>query len=229
MSIHPATDFVRAGEYDTLVATMPCRFDAKVRFDTLLAHDVLFAPSITGEVLVSKTATIRCSHDVRVKRVLGSGQLHVDGDLICDSLTFNGVVRCSGVIRCAGDLVVNGMLLNTRQVDADTVRVSGQMKAATVRARLFRLRPLHSGLTNRFRMDGFDGVSTVNHVIADDIEARGLVCRALHAEQATLVDGCRIENVTCERTLISDSSSSLLLVGGGHRLERRESVVEHRV
>ncbi|OZG62377.1 hypothetical protein BLEM_0923 [Bifidobacterium lemurum] len=225
MSIHSATDFVRMGEYDTVVTTMPCRFDAHVRFGTLLAHDILFAPSITGEVVVSKTAAISCSHDMRVGKVRGSGQLNVDGDLICDSLTFNGMVRCSGVIRCAGDLVVNGLLLNSRHVDADTVRVSGMLRASTVRARRLRLRPLRSGLVDRFRMDGFDGASTANQVIADEIEARGLVCKALRAEQATLIDGCRIENVTCERALTSDRSSSLLLVGGNHRTGCREPVV----
>lgn len=222
MSIHSATDFVRTGEYDTVVAAMPCRFDAHVRFDTLLAHDVLFAPSITGDEVVSKTATITCAHDMRVGKVRGSGQLNVDGDLICDSLTFNGMVRCSGTIRCAGELIINGMLLNSHQVNADVMRISGMMKASTVRARQLRLRPLRSGLVDRFRMSGFDGDNTAKQVIADEIEAHRLVCRALHAEQATLIDGCRIENVTCERALTSDSSSSLLLVGGNHRIARRE-------
>ena len=221
MDIHSDTGVIGSGDYDTVVAETFCRLDDNVRFGTLLARGDLSASDITGGRLVSQAAHISCARDLLVHQVHGSGRLDVTGDIICDSLSFDGTVRCAGRIRCSGDLTVHGTLVNTHQVSADTMRVDGVVTAAEVRARLLRLHPLISGILSRFDMDEFDGGRIASKVIADEVDAQGLVCRALSAERATLVDGCHIDAVTCENELTSDDSSRLMLIGGNCRHTRR--------
>lgn len=203
---------ISAGRYDTVVVNGDARMEPDVAFGLLrLRSGTLTATRLRGGVLEC-AGVVRCSQDMVVGHVRGHGILLVDGDLVCRTMRFVGTLRCRGSIRCAADLHVDGRLEDRRDIEARNMTLVGVLDAGDLRTGALALSPFEGHLLRRLGMTEYLGGSRARTVRAANVEASGLTCRSIMADQVTLRDGSQAGRVLFTRDLSLDASSDVALM-----------------
>ena len=81
------------GVYGTIGVDQRSRLADGAHFHTMIVTSTLEASVIEGDKLVIKSGIVRCDGDIRVSSISGSGDIEVGGDIICDEITLNGVLK----------------------------------------------------------------------------------------------------------------------------------------
>lgn len=201
----------------TLEIREPRQFSGTVHASTIHVANVLKAHGIICDCLILDNATLQCFSDLRAHRISGNGRIYVNGALECDSLDLTGDLETHGDITCSGTLNVNGSLINTRRVTADTIILNGACKGRELDGRDLDIRPLNSAMFARFGMNRFDAGIEVAQINANQLKAQGLNCQSLKANKALLRNGSHVQSAICDAALGTDRTSSVILVGGDCR------------
>ncbi|NMM93564.1 hypothetical protein [Bifidobacterium oedipodis] len=201
----------------TLEIREPRQFCGIVRARTIHVADVLDAHGIICDCLILDNGTLQCFADLHAHRISGNGCIRINGALECDSLDLTGDLETHGEIICSGTLNINGSLINTRRVTADTIILNGACKGRELDGRNLDIRPLNSNMFARFGMNRFDAGIEVVQINANQLKAQGLRCQSLKANKALLRNDSHVQSAICDAALGTDRTSSVVLVGGDCR------------
>lgn len=216
--------YVHPGFHETITVEAHTRFAAGVRCHTLRVSGVLDAGAISSEYLNLDNGIVHGSRDCHIRHITGQGTIEINGDLICDSIDMTGSLRCRDNIRCSGGIVINGLLVGKRHVEAESITLTGTLVSGDVNGRTLTIRTLHSAMFDRFGMDGYGERSQTGTVTVADLDAGRLDCKLLNADTAVLREGSFVEHAVCTTELSLDTSSAVVLLNGGcHRARHLKS------
>lgn len=204
-----ANGCARAAHYRHLRLEGDCELAPGVTFETCTVAGNVTAYGCAGRQLVCESGHVECRGTMQVAAINGHGRLCVGSDLLCESFAFVGDTSVNGAFVCSTSLLMIGRLLSGQRICSDAVRLIGVLEAIDLQVRSLCMEPLRSGLMARLGMREYLSHSHARYVVGITVNASGLDCEGLHAEQVELSGHSHVARLCSRNGYRGDGTSQV--------------------
>lgn len=165
----------------------------------------------------SVNGTLKCEGPLHAEHFSCNGMADLLADSVANTLTVGGMVHVKAAKLEGAEITVTGILQADGQICADSVKVTGVVKAGEIVGDRISIRSHHVSLLKMF-LPSTASLSSAGLIEATTVDLEGVKAGAVNGRDVTIGPDCTIDSIDCTGTLRIHPSAAVGTVTGDYTM-----------